>query len=759
MLSLLVVCFLCLVVPCYAGFLISSRVRALSFVLPCVACFIIQHLFVILISLIINNYQVAQFFSFLVVLFFIQKYRSCNTYSEAWLQEKTRFFRIENILPLALFFVIFIGYLLIRCNYAFIAFYNNGQDAGVEKLFNLSLQQSFLYGNTWPPEWVWLHGEPIKYYIFLRSIPGIISSHVRVLCGDPASGGSLFILSEAIFAALTPALISAYIFWFLRDINRKLLATLSLATPLISFLGVHYKGFLLGISAFAHHRILDWWILPSEVIPYTHSQYPIWFMLLGDNHAYSQVYFLQVLFLGAIIELTLKRKICFVFSSLVGLLASTIALSHSGSVLVDLFVLTIFFVQVFLYLLVKDKAHLRSLFFNLLTIILSASAVLMVAWSQVGEVKMIIPEMKLLTPLGAFFSQNFTIFIFLLILSAFSILIPSTLSLQNLSEFLIPCSWVIFSFGIISFSAFVSGYESVSIIIMSTLWTFLFAVPRQNCEHVRNKLIVVLFACSLLLLLSLPELIAFDHTIDSRTDWIRFQMGLRVWPESYILIPFGFAIAIGSNINENLTRWRFTLFSLILSVFICSLFLSHIPGIMNRISRSEQPFTIDGFSYLQKQFPEDAQIVNALRLLKENRIVIGELCAVYSEPGIPNHFGWSGRIAAFSGRTGICGWGRHALLYNKNLESEGFIGMSLEGRINEFAAGYKRILLSAEKNTPILASDRAMLSTFGVTHLILGIQEKKLFPNANVSSLATEVGGDVLLETGNGMGVVALPLS
>ena len=109
--------------------------------------------------------------------------------------EHDSFSRWSQRLPWLVFFAVFLFYAGIRANYSYINFNNNGDEAGVEKLFNLSLQQSFLYGESYPPEWVWLAGEPIRYYIFLKSIPGLASWLARVLFEKAASGGIFFIVS------------------------------------------------------------------------------------------------------------------------------------------------------------------------------------------------------------------------------------------------------------------------------------------------------------------------------------------------------------------------------------------------------------------------------------------------------------------------------------------------------------------------------------------------------------------------------------
>jgi uncharacterized membrane protein len=264
--------------------------------------------------------------------------------------------------------------------------------------------------------------------------------------------------------------------------------------------------------------------------------------------------------------------------------------------------------------------------------------------------------------------------------------------------------------------------------------------------------------CTFLILIP-PEVIAIDHILDKRTDWIRFQMSLRFFPEAGILVPFALALVFTGPLAKmcDSTKRRWALY-FVCTLFLATLCVSHVPGIKNRISRTTQVRTVDGFAEFYRRYPSDTQIIKFLRdLPASSSVMIAELCSVYGYPAIPEHFGWSGRIAAYSGRRGVCGWGRHAALYNSPLSKEGFRGMNVEEKIQAYSAMYQRLLSGRfTKDDVVIKLDKQALSAIGVTHLVVGEWERKLFPRVSVNDLAGMLGGTVALSNSDGTGIVLL---
>jgi hypothetical protein len=663
---------------------------------------------------------------------------------------------IYHTLSPALFFAVFIAYLLIRSHYPSIAFINNGDEVGVEKLFNLSLHQSFLFGEKWPVEWIWLADEPIRYYVFLKSMPGIVSWLARVLWNDTATGGALFIISEAFFAALTPAVMSAWLLWFWRAKPLGFVGFCAVVFPLISLLGYHFKGFCLGLRAFINGTTLDWWQLADQVTPFTQSHYPVWLMLLGDNHAYSQAYFLQALLWGAALQLALLERTYLVLAACVGAIAAAVAVSHPGSILVDLATLAPFFGLMFVVSVCRQKwGRVQVLAKNCLVAAATSIGFLALLYQSVGTVKFVVPELRLTTKFIELLSQNFSIltvalFIILLLLKGVILRLPyallafcgvlAVLLQLATSRAALPCALLLASIcALVAFTALKQDSDG----------------SEDNPAALQLSLFIF---CTFLILIP-PEVIAIDHVLDNRTDWIRFQMSLRFFPEAGILVPFALALVFTGPLAKacDSKKKRFILYG-VCALFLAILCVSHVPGIKNRISRTSQVRTVDGFAEFYRRYPSDTRIVQYLRdIPPSSSIMIGELCSVYGYPAIPEHFGWPGRIAAYSGRRGVCGWGRHAALYNSPLTKQGFRGMKVEEKIQAYSAMYQRLLSGRfTKDDVVIKLDKQALSALGVTHLVVGEWERKLFPRVSVKDLAEMLGGTVALSNSDGTGIVLL---
>ena len=661
--------------------------------------------------------------------------------------------RSVHWLPWSIFFIVLVLCLWIRSHFPFINFLNNGDDVGVEKLFNLSMQQSFLYGTSYPPEWVWLSGEPIRYYTFLKSFPGLWSFLARAWFGNADTGGVFFLLSESFYTALYTSLVAAWILWFGQHAkNRFSLGCLSVFTGLLTLVGTHAQAFWLGLNGLLSGAGVNWWTLSSQVIKYTDNQYPAWLLMIGDNHAYFQAYFLQVLFWGAFLALVLSERVTLFGASLVGALLAAILISHPGSILVNLCSIGGFVVAYFIWLVVRQEgALIKRLLLNALYASLTAAVFASQLYLPSGEVKFVVPGRDIVSKLVPFLNLNLSVLVCMALFLA-AVLFRNG-AVKALIDRTKASDWVWVLSLIAGTLACIYGRPALAVMVGLAALTFLTCVP-SSVDPKHRQSVLALFAATSFFIWLMPEVIAFDHKMDSRVEWIRFQMSLRFWPEGYILIPLALALAVTEAVAEAKLKMPIIVIGCVVIVVFS---LSHIAGFQNRSQRAWQQQTIDGFTELNRRYPSDAALTAYLRHLPSSeRIVIGELCGVGSA-AVPLDFGWSGRIAAFSGRLGVCGWARHAMLYNSPLQQEGFRAQRVEQKLSGYLRSYQELM------NAIMQQDRRLvliyttaLKDYGVTHLVFGEQEKRIFPLLNIDEIGKSIGVPPLLRLNSGTGILVL---
>lgn len=754
MFTLYFTCLLCTLVllgsPAIATYL--SRKNGFPTILTCSFFLILQQLIFAASAALISSYAISFLIAALAIFLmgiFGRKIRSLDGIAQNGGEVFSKF---QNLIPWGLWCTIFLFYILIRAQYSYLNFNNNGDEVGIEKLFNLSLQQSFLYGKSYPPEWIWLAGEPIRYYIFLKSIPGLASWLARAVFNNAQTGGAFFILFEAINAALAPALVTAWIIKFGKSSkNQSAISVCAILLGLFCFFGTHFQAVYLGLNAFFTHSQLDWWKLSSEVIPFTDNQYPIWFLISGDSHAYMQIYFIQVLFWGGLLYVASLARRSFVSAAALGVIAAALVLSNPGSVLVDLSVIAIFAPVLIVYLsIAKDFSRIKFLVLHATIALLSALLFLALLYAPSGSIKIVYPARELLSPLIGFLNLNFSILAWMLLIffhpSVRLGVIERFKKLSAAREWIYVLT-IIFA---ISFYLVDRPALSVMVVLAALTWLVLF-----HSELQLRQQIFLLFAVCCFGVWILPEVVAFDHLLDNRTAWIRFQMSLRFWPEAYFLIPFALTLAALDHIGSIKISRGWSIFcSVVIGLFL----ISHIPGISNRISRSRQAgASLDGFAEFARRYPVDNAIVEFLRALPDNpRVVIAESCGV-GDVRVPVDFAWPGRIAAFSGRVGVCGWARHAMLYNNPLRQVGFRDTLVEERLGNFLKaqlGFFGALSSS--NFDQAKMNLGMLKAFSVTHIVFGQFEKSFFPNFTLDRVPAALGVRVVFKATDGMGVLAI---
>jgi hypothetical protein len=659
----------------------------------------------------------------------------------------------SQIVPWILLATVLLLCLWIRSHYPFVNFLNNGDDVGVEKLFNLSMQQSFLYGKSYPPEWVWLSGEPIRYYAFLKSFPGVWSFLARAWFGNADTGGFFFLFSESFYTALYASLIAAWIIWFGRFAKEQFtIRCIAIFTASITVVGTHFQAFWMGIKGFFTGDEVNWWTLSSQVIPYTDNQYPAWLLMIGDNHAYFQAYFLQVLFWGAFLSLVLYERITIIGSSIVGALLAALLISHPGSLLVNLCSIGGF---VILYLgwivSCREFQLLKRLFSNASYASLVAIVFAGQLYLPSGEVKFVVPSREIVSKLLPFLNLNLSVLVVFCL--ALTLVLLEKGRVKTLVQKIKAAEWIWVLTFILAALSVIYGRPALMVMILCASTLFM-TFSSDGYDPKDRQSVLSLFAATSFFIWLMPEVIAFDHKMDSRVEWIRFQMSLRFWPEGYILIPFAVALSVSTLLGQR----KIKIFSLLIgALVICSFFISHAPGFQNRSIRARQTQTLNGFSEFNLRYPADSYLANFLRNLPyDQQLVIGEACGLGMQE-VPVDFGWSGRIAAFSGRIGICGWARHAMLYNSPLQQAGFKGLRVENKLGGYLQAFKGFMEAVlAKNSLLININRQALTSYGVTHLVFGEKEKMLFPLLNIDEIGKSIGVQPLLRLNNGMGIIII---
>jgi hypothetical protein len=182
---------------------------------------------------------------------------------------------------------------------------------------------------------------------------------------------------------------------------------------------------------------------------------------------------------------------------------------------------------------------------------------------------------------------------------------------------------------------------------------------------------------------------------------------------------------------------------------------THVYAALDRKERTHDVVGLDGTAFLAREYPCDAALVARLRR-EPGPVRIGELCGTgETDRRIPVAYGWPGRIAAFSGRPGICGWTRHEEQSAGRLPADSPTGPYLHDRFREYESQFVKALVAAQRGER-LPGGRALLGRLGVTHLVLGNQEQGLFPGVTGAHLAAATGGQVEFAEGPFCAIVRL---
>jgi len=294
----------------------------------------------------------------------------------------------------------------------------------------------------------------------------------------------------------------------------------------------------------------------------------------------------------------------------------------------------------------------------------------------------------------------------------------------------------------------------VAIALACASCTLAFA-PRRSADGEDRTALVVLGAAAFVAWL-LPEFVVGDFAHRGGGDWKRWNLAMRFWLEGYYLVPFLAVIAFGPSLRVAFEDRRYVRALAVAAVLVAATWTTvHAYSVADRRQRTPDTPGFDGAAFFARDFPCDSAIAGMLSRMP-GRVEIAELCGTGEfVAGVPLDYGWAGRIAAFSGRPGICGWTRHVWQFSPRLIGDSPTGPWTWDRFGAYERHMQEAYTAAEDGEAAPAS-RAFLDSLGVTHVVVGDQEARKFPGLSGWNLAQALGGEVRFQRGQACAVISL---
>jgi len=630
---------------------------------------------------------------------------------------------------------------------------------GSEKLFNFSLIQAFLFGRGYPPENLWLAGEPLDYYALLHALPGMAAWGWRVITGDATAAGVLFLFSDVFLLLFGSFALTAWSCALLpRDDSRftqRQVATLGLALGIGVLLSTHGKAVRMVLAALLGGAAPGWWELEREVVPYTYSQYPFFLFLQGDHHAFQRVFFLQVTLYGAMVLLLGSSRLHWPRALLVGALAAAVQLAHSGSVLLDVVVFGLAVTGVFGVLIWQRRTEAARALVANLGIAAAAAAVLSLPalWQRNSpRVSWYWVERGIASPLLEFMSAQAGPLVFFVAALAAGLWYargrPGVVGEKRVRWAGIACAIAVTAVPL------AVGRPGAAFVVACASAVLLLAPWRSSSGDDRAPLVILAAAGFAIWLL--PELLVGDFAHRPVVEWKRWNLAMRFWLEGHYLLPFLALLAFAPALRAALANRAFSRSLGAGAAAMAALWLTvHGYALSDRLARTPDVRGFDATAFVRREYPCDAAIIDYLRD-RPGPVRLGELCGTAeSIPQVPLDYGWAGRIAALSGRPGICGWTRHVWQFSQRLRRGPDAGEWTWPLFRSYEQNMRDAFVAAARyGTAPQASE--FLRGLGVTHVVLGFPESSLFPQATGAGLARALGGQVEYEAWSRCAVIRL---
>jgi uncharacterized membrane protein len=639
-----------------------------------------------------------------------------------FLNSYRQFFNRENLILIGLLLALHGALLYVRAHFPDIEILS--PNFGGEKLYNFQYQQSFLHGNGFPPEHLWMSGNRINYYILPKALPGLASHFVYTLSGNARSGAVLFHLSDTFFVALASLLISNFAIAYRAIVK----ATDTVMTKKVIVFSLVLG--LLPLAAFPLRALtqvfggaIEIWSL-SRIIPWTINEYPFWNFLWADNHAHSNVLFLQLTFWMCFISvLFLATQKTILQSIVLALLFAALFYSNQHSVLVNALV----FAPVCVFLVANKRIDVAKTLveFAFLSFVFALPA--LVIEKPVTESYFV--TSKFSSTLSDFANVQFVL---LSVFFLFLICVSTVLKIDFWTRLKTPDTFTKLN-AAAAVLALIGGYPVVSLSLgVGILAHSIFASrnKQSNPDWVSTTLLY-----GALLLYILPEFYAFN--LDYGEQKMRLNTVFKFYFESYYLMPIaGFSLFF-PEVSALIAHKRMQTFAIAIGVFAVIATYVQYQTASARIAKSNDEFGLDGAKYLEKEFPADNEIISYLANM-DGQVTIAEECGL--PPKLSGYLP-AGRIAAFSARPGLCGWGHHVTLYQKSVHNAGYEGDNNVIHVSHRDRSKDIFFWDQLKLHPEFAAEaKENLKRLGATHFVFGNIEKLVHPEANLDDLAKKLG-------------------
>jgi len=662
--------------------------------------------------------------------------------------------RGADLMLLAGFAVVLAASVLLRSRWPALTWDNSAPWAGVEKLFNLSLIQAYTFGRGLPPENLWHAGQAIDYPVLSHALPGLAAWGWRTLTGDAGAAGVLFVFSDAFLFALAALAVAAWAqaLLALGRVARGPSLLIACGVGLGVLLATSGKAMALVFASLSGGAATSWLQLQEQAVAYTFSQYPYWTLLLGDHHAFQKVACLQVAFFGAMALLLTARRTDPARALLAGALAAALAQWHSGSVLLALVVLVPAAAGVVGWQLAgRRRAEAGATLVNLLASGVVAAALALPGWAarQQPEMRWYLVETAAASPWWNFIQAQTGPLLFVVAGAVAALVATGSTEPARWRTLLLPAA------AIAVLIAAALGQGGIAVALGCAALTLL-ALPGRSDATAAERAPLVILAAAGFALWVLPEIVVGDTANRHVVEWKRWQMTMRFWLEGYTLVPFLAALAWGPAFAAALERRGFAQIAAVAASVVGAAWIAvHALATVDRTSRWPDRAGLDGFEFLARRHACDAAVAEHLRSLP-GRVQIGELCGTGEVVGlIPTEYSWAGRIAAFSGRPGVCGWSKHAFVFSPRARADAHTGPWSWVRFREYERAITVALGSAAAAVPA-APAAETLQRFGVTHVVAGGEERRLFPGLTAEAMARSFGGKLSFADATGCGVVEL---